>query len=129
MKIVAIVQARMGSTRLPGKVMMKINHTPMIELLFNRLSGSKLIDQIVLATSDNYNDLPLVKHIESLNYKVFAGNESDVLNRYFFAASKFKADIIVRITGDCPLIDCVLVEFLPKYRHRQYRLLGYRKIK
>ena len=66
MKIVAIVQARMGSTRLPNKVMMKINGVPMIELLFNRLSKSININQVVLATSNNENNLPLVEHIKSL---------------------------------------------------------------
>ena len=110
MKIVAIVQARMGSTRLPNKVMMKINHVPMIELLFNRLSKSKYINQIALATSDNDNNLPLVNHIENLGYKVFSGDENDVLGRYFHAARLFKADAIVRITGDCPLVDSALVD-------------------
>jgi glutamate-1-semialdehyde aminotransferase/spore coat polysaccharide biosynthesis protein SpsF (cytidylyltransferase family) len=110
MKIAAIVQARMGSTRLPNKVMMKINHVPMIELLFNRLSKSKYINQIVLATSDNDNNLPLVNHVESLGYKVFSGDENNVLDRYFYAAKLFKADAIVRITGDCPLVDSALVD-------------------
>ena len=86
MKVVAIIQARMGSTRLPNKVMMKINHIPMIELLIDRLSNSKHIDQIVLATSNNKNNTPLINHVESLGYKVFSGEENDVLDRYFQAA-------------------------------------------
>ena len=110
MKIVAIVQARMGSTRLPNKVMMKINGVPMIELLFNRLSKSININQVVLATSNNENNLPLVEHIKSLGYEVFSGDENNVLDRYFHAAKLFEADAIVRITGDCPLVDSTLVD-------------------
>jgi len=110
MKIVAIVQARMGSTRLPNKVMMKINDVPMIELLFNRLSKSKNINQVVLATSDNENNIPLIEHVKNLGYKVFSGDENNVLDRYFYAAKLFEADVIVRITGDCPLIDSTLVD-------------------
>jgi len=109
-KIVAIVQARMGSTRLPNKVMMKINGVPMIELLFNRLSKSININQVVLATSNNENNLPLVEHIKSLGYEVFSGDENNVLDRYFHAAKLFEADAIVRITGDCPLVDSTLVD-------------------
>jgi len=109
-KIVAIVQARMGSTRLPNKVMMKINGVPMIELLFNRLSKSININQVVLATSNNGNNLPLVEHIKSLGYEVFSGDENNVLDRYFHAAKLFEADTIVRITGDCPLVDSTLVD-------------------
>ena len=110
MNIVAIIQARMGSTRLPNKVMMRINHSPMIELLLNRLSSSKYIDQIVLATSTNKNNIPLVNHVEGLGYKVFSGNENDVLDRYFHAAKLFEASVVVRVTGDCPLIDSSLVD-------------------
>ncbi len=111
MKVVAIIQARMGSTRLPNKVMMGINHTPMIELLIKRLSKSKRIDQIVLATSDNENNVSLISHVENLGYKVFiGGDEDDVLGRYFHAAKIFKADVIVRVTGDCPLVDSSLVD-------------------
>ena len=110
MKIVAIVQARMGSTRLPNKVMMKINGAPLIELLFNRLSKSININQVVLATSNNENNLPLVEHIKGLGYEVFSGDENNVLDRYFHAAKLFEADTIVRITGDCPLVDSTLVD-------------------
>ena len=110
MKVVAIIQARMGSTRLPNKVMMEINHVPMIELLINRLSNSKYINQIVLATSDNENNIPLIDHVKNLGYKVFIGNENDVLDRYYHAAKLFEASVIVRITGDCPLIDSSLVD-------------------
>ena len=110
MKIVAIVQARMGSIRLPNKVMRLINGTTMIELLLARLSKSKKIDQIVIATSTNKNNAPLIQHVEKLGYVCLSGSENDVLSRYIIAAKKVQADIIVRITGDCPLIDPALVD-------------------
>ncbi len=110
MKVVAIVQARMGSTRLPNKVMKPIGGAPMIELLLARLAKSKEIDQIVLATSTDERNTPLVAHVQSLGFTCVRGSESDVLDRYLLAARQVQAEIIVRITGDCPLIDAELVD-------------------
>ena len=110
MKVVAIVQARMGSTRLPGKVMKPILGVPMIELLLARLSRSRHIDQIVLATSIDERNQPLVDHVIRLGYECLQGSEHDVLGRYLAAARKVGADVVVRITGDCPLIDPGLVD-------------------
>jgi glutamate-1-semialdehyde 2,1-aminomutase len=112
MKIVAIVQARMGSTRLPNKVMKQIGGTPLIELLLTRMSQSKEIDQIVLATSTDGRNSPLVEHVQRLGYACVRGSESDVLDRYLVAARHSDADVVVRITGDCPLIDPELVDEL-----------------
>jgi glutamate-1-semialdehyde 2,1-aminomutase len=110
MKIVAIIQARMGSTRLPNKVMRLINGMTMIEILLARLAKSKKIDQIVIATSTDKNNTPLIEHVEKMGYVCIPGSENDVLSRYIIAAKKVHADIIVRITGDCPLIDPALVD-------------------
>lgn len=110
MKVVAIVQARMGSTRLPNKVMKPLVGVPMIELLLGRLSKSNQIDQIVLATSTDPKNTPLVDHVERLGYTCIRGSETDVLARYLVAARQAQADVIVRITGDCPLIDAALVD-------------------
>lgn len=110
MKVVAIVQARMGSTRLPNKVMKPMGGVPMIELLLARLSKAKLLDQIVLATSVDERNLPLVSHVRQLGYDCVQGSENDVLDRYLLAARQANADAVVRITGDCPLIDPVLVD-------------------
>ena len=110
MKTIAIVQARMGSTRLPNKVMRQINGVPMIELLFRRLSQAKRIDKIILATSGDPRNQPLVDHIRTLGYDVFQGDENDVLDRYYQAAKPYQPDTVVRITGDCPLIDAELVD-------------------
>ena len=110
MKVVAIVQARMGSTRLPNKVMMPINGMPMIEVLLARLAKSAQINHIVLATSTDKRNTPLVEHVEKLGYTCVIVSESDLLNRYLLAAQKVQAEVVVRITGDCPLIDPALVD-------------------
>ncbi len=112
MKIVAIVQARMGSTRLPNKVMKLIGGKPMIEILLERLARSKKINQIVLATSNNQKNDPLVEHVSKLGYQCYRGSEEDVLDRYYQAAKSVRADLVIRITGDCPLIDSDLVDEL-----------------
>jgi len=110
MKVVAIVQARMGSTRLPNKVMKLINSAPMIELLLARLSQAREIDLIVLATSVDPRNQPLVDHVRALGGICEQGSENDVLERYVRAAEKHGADVVVRITGDCPLMDPQLVD-------------------
>lgn len=110
MKVVALVQARMGSTRLPNKVMRPVNGTPLIELLLTRLVRAKLVDQVVLATSvDAQNDV-LAAHVNRIGYVVFRGSEQDVLDRFVQAGRQHQADILVRITGDCPLVDPDLVD-------------------
>ena len=110
MKIVALVQARMGSVRLPGKVLKSIVGKPMIEILLDRLSNSVELDQIIVATStDRKNDL-LHKKVEQLGYACFRGSEKNVLNRYYESAKFYKADAVLRITGDCPLVDPRLVD-------------------
>ncbi len=110
MRIVALVQARMGSSRLPHKVMKPIQGIPMIELLLRRLSEARELNDIVVATSVEPANKALVEHVTGKGYKVFEGSEHDVLDRFYKAAIRAKADIIVRITADCPLIDPVLVD-------------------
>jgi glutamate-1-semialdehyde 2,1-aminomutase len=109
-KTVAIVQARMGSTRFPNKVMRPIQGMPLIELLLIRLSRSRYIDRIVLATSEDPRNQPLVEHVRQLGYAVYQGSENDVLDRYYQTAKACQSDIVVRITGDCPLIDPAVVD-------------------
>jgi glutamate-1-semialdehyde 2,1-aminomutase len=110
MKIVAIVQARMGSTRLPNKVMKPIGGVPMIEMLLSRLSKAEELDQIIVATSIDVRNQPLVEHVQKLGYACEQGSENDVLDRFVQAAKKHQADVVVRITGDCPLVDPDLVD-------------------
>jgi glutamate-1-semialdehyde 2,1-aminomutase len=110
MKIVALVQARMGSVRLPNKVMRPIGGIPMIELLLSRLAAAKELNQIVVATTVASTNLPLVEHVQKLGYACEQGSENDVLDRFFGAAKAHLADVVVRITGDCPLVDPELVD-------------------
>ena len=110
MKIVALVQARMGSTRLPGKVLKTIVNKPMIELLLTRLSQSSELNEIVVATSDDRQNDQLQLVVESLGFSCTRGSEIDVLSRFYESAKFSDADIIVRITGDCPLVDSKLVD-------------------
>jgi glutamate-1-semialdehyde 2,1-aminomutase len=110
MKIVGLIQARMGSTRLPGKVLKKIVGKPMIELLLKRLSKSDELDEIVVATSDDVENDKLQSFVESIGYRCTRGSEKNVLNRYYESAKQINADVIVRITADCPLIDPKLVD-------------------
>ncbi|PJI10404.1 MULTISPECIES: cytidylyltransferase domain-containing protein [Clostridium] len=112
-KIFCIVQARMGSERLSGKVLKPILGKPMIIHTLDRLKKSKYIDKIILATSLMERELPLVRKCEQYGYDVFRGSENDVLKRYIEAGEKFGAlsqDIIIRVTGDCPFIDPVIVD-------------------
>jgi glutamate-1-semialdehyde 2,1-aminomutase len=108
--ILAIVQARMGSTRLPGKVLKEINGKPLIEILLQRLSRSKKIDKIILATAENKENDILTETVEKLGLDVFRGSEEDVLERYYQAARRYSPEAVVRITGDCPLIDPIIVD-------------------
>ncbi|MDA9878101.1 aminotransferase class III-fold pyridoxal phosphate-dependent enzyme, partial [Luminiphilus sp.] len=110
MKVVALVQARVGSTRLPGKVLKHITGIPMIELLLSRLSKSSEIDEIVVATADHASNDALQSLVEALGYRCTRGSENDVLKRFYDAARLVEADAIVRITADCPLIDASLVD-------------------
>jgi glutamate-1-semialdehyde 2,1-aminomutase len=110
MKVVAVVQARMGSTRFPKKVMRPLQGMPMIGVLLERLANARRIDQIVLATTDGERDAPLAEFVSGLGYEVYRGSEQDVLDRYYRAASQAGAEVVVRITGDCPLVDSEVVD-------------------
>ncbi len=103
--VVAIIQARMGSTRLPGKVMMPIVGKPMLWHVIERVKRCKNIDSIVVATTSKKENNPIIELAKKCKVEIFIGSENDVLDRYYQAATKFNADIIVRITADCPLIN------------------------
>jgi len=112
MNVVAIIQARMGSTRLPGKVMKEILGKPVILWDLDRVSISKLIDEIVVAIPYGKENDVIVDTIKEYNDKIIItrGSEDDVLDRYYQAAVQTNADVVVRITSDCPLIDPVLID-------------------
>lgn len=110
MKTIAIIQARMDSTRLPGKVLKKLGNMLVIERVVARLNECKSLDDIVVATSIENTDDELASWCDNNKIKVFRGSLRDVLDRYYRAAIYYKAENIVRITGDCPLIDPQIVD-------------------
>ena len=112
MNTAAIIQARMGSDRLPGKVLMDIAGKPMIDRVVERVQRCETIDGVIVATSTNPNNDQLAEHCRSLGVKVVRGSEEDVLSRYALAAEKFQCQNVVRITSDCPLIDPQIVDLV-----------------
>lgn len=108
--ILAIIQARMGSSRLPGKVLKKINKKTILELVVERIKNSKFIDEIVVATSIEKNNLPLIELCSSKSIRVFAGSENNVLDRFYQLAKLIEPTHIVRITADCPLHDSEVID-------------------
>ena len=124
-KIVAIVQARMGSTRLPGKILKSIHGKPMLWHIVNRLGNVREIDEVVIATSDIPADDPVHKMAENYDIVCFRGSETDVLKRFHDAAKIAKAEYIIRITGDCPLVDPPTISSLIKlYFSEKYDFFG-----
>lgn len=111
-KIIAITQARTGSTRLPNKVLMEVGGKSFLEIHLNRISKSNLIDDIVVATTDKESDSVIALLSSKLGYNVYRGSENDVLDRYYRAALFANADIIVRVTSDCPLVDPDLIDHI-----------------
>lgn len=110
MKVVAIVQARVGSTRFPGKVLAELCGKTLLDVLIARLQHSTRVNQILVATSVSHADELLVQLLKANGISVFCGSERDVLQRYADAARFVDADVVIRITGDCPIVDPRLVD-------------------
>ncbi len=121
-KIVCIIQARIGSKRLPGKILKKINKRfNFIEFLIQRISLSKKISNIIVAYPDTKKNKAIFNSLKKENIQFFQGSEKNVLQRYYKAAKLFKADIIVRITSDCPFSDPKLIDkFLKIFLKNNY---------
>ncbi|MEC2077896.1 glycosyltransferase family protein [Metabacillus fastidiosus] len=115
MKIVGIVQARMGSTRLHGKVLKKVNGIPLLQYQIQRMMKSKLIDELIIATTDKDIEEPILKLCKDMGILFYRGSEVDVLDRYYHAAKNYYADIVVRMTSDCPLIDPNIIDQVIQY--------------
>lgn len=111
-KTVAIIQARMDSTRLPGKVLMEIEEKPMLWHIINRLGRVKIIDKIVVATTINPKDQPIIDFCIQNNVGYFRGSEEDVLERFYLTSKQFNASVVIRLTADCPLIDPDLISIV-----------------
>lgn len=108
--IVAIIQARMGATRLPGKVLKDIQGKPMLWYVVERTKKAKTVSQVVVATTTDLADDAVTSYCKAQGYHFFRGSMQDVLDRFYQAAREYKADVIVRITADCPLIDPGLID-------------------
>lgn len=112
MKVVAIIQARMGSKRLPGKVLMQLGGYPVLEWIVEAVRNVELIDEVVVATSDLAEDLKIVEWCSSSNVSSFQGSSEDVLGRIRECARLYGADIVLRLTADCPMLDFATVSEL-----------------
>ncbi len=113
MTVITIIQARMGSSRLPGKMLLEIAKKPLLQHVIKRVQQATQVDKIILATTTQDKDLPLVQKAKELGVFTFTGSENDVLDRYYQAAQTVQAkeqDLIVRITGDCPLINPEIID-------------------
>ena len=109
MTINVFIQARIGSTRLPGKVLKKIVNKTILELISERVSRIKNIQNVVITTGDVEKNLEVIKEAQRLHINYFAGSEENVLDRFYRASLQYPSDFIIRITADCPLIDFDLI--------------------
>ncbi len=110
MRVVAIVQARTGSTRLPGKVLQDLAGRTMLARVIRRTERANLLDEVVVATTTSGQDDPVVAEARRLGVPWYRGSEHDVLDRYFLASEASHAELVVRVTSDCPLIDPGLID-------------------
>ena len=108
--IIGIIQARMGSTRLPGKVLKEIDGVPLLLLQIVRVKKTSSLDNIIIATSTLPQDDAISQFCSNNTIECFRGSEDDVLNRYYECAKKYEADVIVRLTSDCPLSDPKIID-------------------
>ena len=109
-KIIAIIQCRLNSRRLPNKAILKLNKVPVIIRMLNRVKKSKLIDEIWVATGISKENDKLCKLLLKENIRIFRGDDNNVLSRFMDIASKTKANYIVRLTADCPLVDPSIID-------------------
>ena len=121
LKTVLITQARLGSTRLPGKILKKINDESLLEIHLKRLNKCNNVSKIIVATTDKPEDKVIYDYAINRGFNSFRGSESDVLDRFYQAVRNEKPDWIVRVTSDCPLIDPFLVDKLIKFAHNNNR--------
>jgi len=110
MLINASIEVRMTSSRLPGKVLMPIQGKPVLELLIERVNKAKYVDNVIVATTTNATDDPIIDLCEKLGIGYFRGSEPDVLERVYTTHEAFKSDIVVELTGDNPVIDPKLID-------------------
>src|SRR5919109_1829194 len=110
MKIVAIIQARMSSSRLPGKVLADVGGKPLLYYVVSRVRQARTPSLFAVATSDQSRDDVIEEFCQTNLVPCFRGSHDDVLDRYYYAAKHFQADVIVRLTADCPLLDPTIID-------------------
>lgn len=110
MRFLAVIQARSGSTRLPGKVLKDIAGRSQLEWVVRRVSRCGRVDKVVVATTDRPDDYPVLSQCEEIGVECFAGSENDVLDRYYQVARRYEPEYVVRVTGDCPCFDPGLLD-------------------
>lgn len=120
MKTIAIIQARMGSTRLPGKILKPVLGQPMLARQIERVKRAQTLDQIIVATTTDSLDAPIYRLANQLDIPSYRGSTNNVLDRFYQAALRFNADIIVRLTGDCPVIDPAVIDTTVTTFHRSH---------
>lgn len=116
--ILAIIQARMSSNRLPGKVLMDIAGKPMLERVVNVAKDAELVDDVCIATSGGADDRQIVKLAERMDVKFYTGDLKNVLERYYYAALQYMPAHVVRLTGDCPLLQSALIDEVIRHHLR-----------
>lgn len=114
LKIIGVIQARMNSRRLPGKVMINLEGNPIVWHIFNRLSECETLDEVVISTGDEEHNKPIIEFAKANQIPVYVGSESDLIDRLYNTVQAFSADGMVRITSDCPFVDPALVDNLVK---------------
>lgn len=110
MKFLAVIQARCGSSRLPSKVLKDLCGKTALERVIERVVQSRYVDEVMVATTLNPEDVPIVKLVSGLGMRVFAGSSSDVLDRYYQAAKIIQPEYVIRITADCPVFDAWILD-------------------
>lgn len=115
MKVAAIIQARMGSMRLPGKILKTINGKTLLEYQIERVKQARSIDQIIIATTVKDSEQPIVDLCEKLGVDYYRGSEENVLSRYYEGAQTFGVDVVARLTSDCPIIDPKVIDQVVKH--------------
>jgi spore coat polysaccharide biosynthesis protein SpsF (cytidylyltransferase family) len=125
LKNLAIIQARMSSTRLPGKVLLPLSDKPVLEHVIQRVRNCKLVDKVVVATTIHDSDDIIEDWCKKNNFEYYRGSLEDVLDRFYKVASQFKAENILRITADCPVIDSGIIdEVIEKYHEGNFDFYG-----
>lgn len=128
MNIVAIIQARMGSTRLPGKIMTDLCGRPMLWHIVNRVRQSRYIDDVIIATSVEQGDNAVEQMAKENKISVWRGSQNNVLERFYDCATHYKADVVVRLTGDNALVDAGIIDMgISYFQENEYDYICYRQ--